>query len=204
VRPATARLKSTALAAALVALAVLPSAALATTDRADYAAQVNPICASANARDQQLTAQAEERFAQLHRELRKARGHRREKLLAQDRKLTAALPDRHLGIHYDELKRLQTVAAAPGDEFLVSSWLDARKSGLDLNHRLNQIDRRAERLLKRTANTIDIETLNTLDRKIRELDKRANRLENKVISAENTDFDLGSELGANDCITDFQ
>jgi hypothetical protein len=148
--------------------------------------------------------QAEQRFAQLHRQLRRARGRRREKLLAQDHKLSAALPDRHLGIHYDELKRLRTVPAAPGDELLVSSWLDARKSGLDLNHRLNKIDRRSERLLKRTAQTIDIETLNTLNRKIRELDNRASRLENKVISAESTDFDLGSELGANDCISDFQ
>jgi hypothetical protein len=47
----TARPKSTALAIALVALAAPPSAALATTDLADYAAQVNPICASANAQD---------------------------------------------------------------------------------------------------------------------------------------------------------
>ena len=204
VRPATGSLKLAALTAATVALAALPSVALATTDRNDYADQVNPICASANAQDQQLTARAEERFAQLHRELRRAHGQRREKLLAQDRKLTAALPDRHLAIHYDELRRLRTVAAAPGDGLLVTSWLDARKTGLDLTHQLNKLDRRSERLLKATAHTIDIGTLNILDRKIKRLDKRANRLENRVISAESTDFDLGAELGANDCITDFQ
>ena len=188
----------------MVALAVLPAAALATVDRADYAAQVNPICASANVRDQQLTVRAEERFAQLHRKLRRAQGQRRETLLAKDRKLSLALPDRHLAIRYDELRGLQTVAPAPGDQSLVSSWLAARRSGLDLNHRLNKLDRRDDRLLKRTAQTIDIETLNRLDRKIRVLDKRASRLENKVIAAESTDFDLGAELGANDCISDFQ
>ena len=201
-RRAPARLKSPALAIALVALALLPSTALATTDRTDYAAQVNPICVSASARDQQLSVQAEERFAQLHRELRRARGQRREKLLARDRKLSAVLPNRHLGIRYDELRSLRSVAAAPGDEIAVSSWLDARKSSLDLNRRLNQIDQKAERLFKLTAKTISIDVLDGINRKIRKLDKRANRVENQVIAAESTDFDLATELGATECVAD--
>jgi hypothetical protein len=201
-RPATARLKSPALAIALVAIAVLPSTALATTDRTDYAAQVNPICVAASARDQQLSQQAEERFAQLHRQLRKARGQRRDKLLALDRKLSTRRPDRHLAIRYDELRSLRSVAAAPGDEILVSTWLDTRKASLDLNHRLNRIDQKVERLFKLTSKTLSIDVLTGLDKKIRKLDKRASRVENNVIAAESTDFDLATELGATECVAD--
>jgi Skp family chaperone for outer membrane proteins len=182
-------------------MAVFSATALATTDRAGYAAQVNPICAAANAQDQRLSDASEREFSRIHQELKKAGERRREKLLARDRKLSAALPDQHLRIRYSELARLRDVAAAPGDEGLVSGWLAARKAVLDLSTQVNRLDRQVDRLHKRFLTT-DLQLLNELDRKIRQIDQRVDKINNKLISAEDTELDLGTQLDATDCVND--
>ena len=200
-RPVTAWLESSAVAVALLALAVACSTALATTDPADYAAQVNPICAAANSQDQRLSDAAEREFSRIHRELRKAGDRKRQKLLARDRKLSAALPRQHLQIRYRELDRLRAVAAAPGDEGVVAGWLGARKAVLDLSGQVDRLDRRIDRLHKRFL-TRDLELLNELDLKIRTLDRKIAKISNKLIQAEDTELDLGTQLGATDCVND--
>jgi Skp family chaperone for outer membrane proteins len=200
-RPVTVWLKSSAFAVALIGLAAFSASAAATTDRANYVAQVDPICVAANAQDQRLSAASEQEFSRIHRELRNAGERRREKLLARDRKLSATLPDQHLRIRYSELARLLDIAAAPGDEGLVSGWLDARKVVLDLSTQVNRLDRQVDRLHKRFLTT-DLQLLNELDRKIRQIDQQIDKLENKLISAEDTELDLGTQLGATDCVND--
>jgi hypothetical protein len=148
--------KPLGIAVTLIALAGLPSAALATSDRADYAVQVNSICASAR------------------------------------------------GTDFAELAALRSVPAAPGDEALVSSWLDARERTLDLNRQLRQLDRQVNKLVKRTRSTLRIDTLIRIDRKVKKLDRRADGVEDKLISAEDVDDDLGSQLGATDCVIDLK
>jgi hypothetical protein len=193
--------KSLAIATALVAVVTGSATAHAASTRADYAAQVNPICASATAQDQQLTARSEEELRRIHQALKKVEGRKREKLLARDRKLSSALPDQHLRIRYSELARLRAVPAAPGDEGLVATWLDGRKQSLDLTSKVNSIDRRVERLFKRFR-TRDIDELNRLDRKVRVLDKRAAQINNQVFDLETQNDELGTQLGATDCVTD--
>jgi hypothetical protein len=141
---------------ALLALVALPASALATTDRADYATQVNTICA------------------------------------------------RTAGNDFAELAALRAVPAAPGDEALVSSWLDVRQRRLDLSRELTKIDRQANKLVKRTRTTLSIEVLIRIDRKVKKLDKRAGQVENKVIALESQDDDLGTQLGATECVIDIK
>jgi hypothetical protein len=182
-------------------MAIGSATAHAASTRAEYAAQVNPICAAASAEDQRLTESAEQELGRIHRALKGAEGRKRQKLLARDRKLSSALPDRHLRIRYSELAQLRAVAPAPGDDGLVATWLDGRKQNLDLTSKVNSIDRRVERLFKRFR-TRDIEELNRLDRKIRVLDKRANELNNQVFELETQNDELGTQLGATECVTD--
>ena len=148
--------KPLGIAVALIAFAALPAVASATTDRADYAAQVNSICASAK------------------------------------------------GTDFAELAALRSVPAAPGDEGIVSDWLNARERTLDLNRQLNQLDRQVNKLVKRTRLTLSIETLIRIDRKVKKLDRRAAHVEDKLIAAEDQDDDLGSLLGATNCVIDIQ
>lgn len=106
------------------------------------------------------------------------------------------------GNDFKELAALRSVSAAPGDDGLVASWLDARERRLDLSKELGQIDRRVHKLSNRTRTTHSIETLIRIDRKIKKLDRRAAHVEDKLISAESQDDDLGSQLGATACIID--
>jgi hypothetical protein len=146
--------KRRAAGVALLALAALPASAVAATDRADYAAQANSVCASAKGND------------------------------------------------FAELTGLRSLTPAPGDEVLVASWLDARQRRLELGRELKQIDRQVNKLVKRTARTRNIDTLIRIDRKVRKLDRRADHVQDKLISAEIQDDDLGTELGATGCIID--
>jgi len=193
--------KSSALAVALAAAVVFSPTALPTTDRAGYAAQVNPICAAANAQDQRLSDAASRELKRIHQQAKRAGERRRQKLLGRDRKLSAALPDQHLQIRYRELDRLQAVAAAPGDEGLVSGWLGARRAVLDLSSDENDLDRRIDRLHKRFL-TRNLELLDELDRKIRRIDQKIAKINDKLITAEGTELDLGTQLGATDCAND--
>jgi hypothetical protein len=190
--------KPVALVIALVALAIAPPTVRAATNRAEYAAQVNPICVSANARADELSRQTSQELKRLDRKLKRATGSQRRRLLARRENLSLSLPGRRLKIFSAELGQLRSVPAAPGDEVLVSSWLDTRQMILDLSAQINRIDRRVAHLLERFT-TRSIRELNRLERKIRVLDKRAGQLNNRLISLESQDDDLGTELGATSC-----
>ena len=144
---------ATAIAGAL--LAGFPAAAFATADRAEYAAQVNSICAAT-------------------------------------------------GNDFTELAALRKVAAAPGDEALVSGWLQTRERRLDLRRQLTGIDNQVKKLVRRTKTTHSIETLINIDRKVKKLDRRADGVETKLVSAEDQDDEQGTQLGATACVIDIQ
>jgi hypothetical protein len=148
--------KAIATGIACALLGALPAAAFAATDRADYAAQVNSICAGPGGND--LT----------------------------------------------KLAALRKVVPAPGDEALVSSWLEARERRLDLRSELSQIDRRVRKLVKKTRATRSIATLIAIDRKVKKLDRRAAAVQDKLITAEVQDDELGTLLGATACVIDIQ
>jgi hypothetical protein len=186
---------------ALVALAIAPSTVRAATNRAEYAAQVNTICASANARADELSRQTSQELKRLDRKLKRATGAQRRRLLARRTKLSLSLPGRRLKIFSAELGQLRSVPAAPGDESLVTSWLDIRQTILDLSAQVNRIDRRVAQLFERFT-TRSIPELNRLERKVRMLDKRAGQLNNRKISMEGQHDAIGTELGATSCIAD--
>lgn len=190
--------KHLAPALALATVALIPPIAQGATSRADYAAQVNAVCASANAEADELSRRSSQELKLLDRKLKRATGTDRRRLLARRERLSLSLPGRRLKIFSAELGQLRSVPAAPGDEGLVSTWLDTRRTILDLSAQVNRIDRRVERLFDRFT-TRSIRELNRLNQRIRKLDKRANQLNNRLISLESQDDSLGTELGATSC-----
>jgi hypothetical protein len=164
-----------AIAPAIIAIALATTAipAFATTDRADYASQVDPICVRASAHLEPLL----------------------------DRRAPKATK-RALAILRRELASLRRVAAAPGDQALVSSWLATRKSIRDLVKRDVGLARRLQRLEDKffSGKADSTRRLKPFIQRIGRMGRTINKIEGRVNTAADTDESLAFTLGAIDCI----
>jgi ribosome-associated translation inhibitor RaiA len=186
--------------AVLAALAAAATPAFATTDRADYAAQVNPICAAGNREQKQLYDSFEATENSLERRARKARGKKRRRLESRSEALFDQLPAQSIAIGEATLVRLRQVPPAPGDESLVSDWLTGRETLFGLIRQSNAIELRIEhlfdnRIFKRARG------FRMLDRKERRLRREAVALHQQIEPLVNRDVELGTQLGAAYCET---
>jgi hypothetical protein len=197
-----ARKAALALCAALIVLAATAMPASAASTRADYDAQVNPICASANAEAKQLYESAEQTFARLDRKADKARGKKRRKLEARSERLFEQLPGLSLAIYLRELESLKGVPATPGDETLVSDWLTNRQTVLDLTAQANRIGRRADRLFTKGFRGHTLKAIQRWENKFRKLQQRVNQIYQQLEPLDDKDVELGTRLGATYCVTD--
>jgi hypothetical protein len=157
----------------VIALAITAAQASATTDSADYARQVNAICAKAGARVQ---------------------------VLVDSRARNAT--KRSLAILRRELGSLRQVAPAPGEEALVSSWLSTRRSIQKLTERDVALARRLQRLEDKFFNgkQHSAQGLEPLIRRVGRMGHSINRLEGRVSRAAESEANLAFTLGALDCI----
>jgi hypothetical protein len=191
-----------ATAVVTAAFAIGASPASATTDRADYAAQVNPICASTNAQIKQLIETFEQELRRLDRKANKARGKKRDKLEARIEQLFTQLPGESLAISYAELAQLRSVNAAPGDDGLVSTWLANRQKILDLSAQANRIQKRADRLINRTFKVHSFRAFTRLTRRVNALQRKAYQVYEQIEPLADKDVELGTQLGATYCVTE--
>jgi hypothetical protein len=147
--------------------------ASATSARADYAAQVNSICASASSQVEPLVGS---------RSLKATR--------------------RGLAILRRELRSLEGIAPAPGDDALVSSWIATRGSIQRLVERDVRLAGHLQRVERRYFNGSPRSTsrLKSLFRRAGHLGRAINRIEGKVDTAADKEADLAFTLGAIDCI----
>ena len=198
-----------AIGGGLVVLAIAASPALATTDRVDYDAQVNPICASANTRAKQLY----DEFEALAKRLPNSgsgsasstgpkRNKKESKLQRRVERLFSQLPFQVQAIYDTELAQLKQVASAPGDEPLVSTWLANRQTMQDLNKQFNVLEARIERLFNREFKRRIIRSFEKLERKENRLQKKADAIYARLEPLRNGDVQLGTQLGATYCVTD--
>jgi hypothetical protein len=157
----------------MIALATTAIPAYATTDRADYAAQVNSICVGASAKVEPLVDTQ----------------HRRAKTRA-------------LAILGRELRSLRRVGPAPGDEALVASWLADRTSIQRLAKRDLAIAARLQRLEDKYFNGRQQSTrrLKPLVRRVALLGRTINRIQGRVGRAADAENSIFYTLDAIDCI----
>jgi hypothetical protein len=125
----TKRLTLIAIATALIAMAISASSADAATTRAEWVAQVDPICQNGQAQEA-IAAQL------LFGALRRAKKHPNRK--------TSRRADRALAVYFFQYANIEravntqiaTIPPAPDDVSLVQVWLRARAELLDLETRL--------------------------------------------------------------------
>jgi hypothetical protein len=157
----------------VIALAITATPAFATTDRTDYASQVNSICAGASVQVEPLVD---------------SRGRKASK--------------RGLAILRRELSSVRRVAPAPGDQALVSSWLDTRDSIQHLVERDVDLARRLQRLEDKFFSGKETSTrrLKPFIQRVGRMGRTINWLEGRVSRASETEESLAFTLGAIDCI----
>jgi hypothetical protein len=179
------------------------SSAWATTDRDDYDAQVNPICASANIQSEQLGQAIQQTYARLKRKASKVHGRKRDKL---ERRLDALFfdySDQNVAVYLGEIARLRQVSPAPGDEALVSDWLSARQSTLDLTSQENALSRREDRLFTRTfEHTKSLRQFIKAQKRLSILDRQIAVLQSQLEPIYRQNVELGAKLGAAYCVSE--
>jgi hypothetical protein len=118
------------LAAGIAAVAVAAPSASATSTRAEYVAQVDPICKAARSQEKDATRS----FKRQVRRLRE-RGVNPEEPTKQTVRLGVAFYNRILRITQRRESQISVVIPAPGDEEARVQWLQARGKAIDLFQR---------------------------------------------------------------------
>ena len=191
-----------AIAFALVAMAVGPAAAQAATDRADYAAQVNPICAAANAQSKAIYESAEQAVERLSRRAKKHRGKKNDRLFQQLSKVFFDAGDQSLAVARAALAQVRVVLPAPGDESIVSEWLATDQALLDMSAESNALSRRIDRLFTAEITFHSFRALERHERKLKRLEQQANTLYAQIEPLAERYTELGAKLGATYCVSD--
>jgi hypothetical protein len=168
------RLGAVVLAAALVGVVAAPSAS-ATADRAEYVAQVNPICTATNA---QLEKKGNKAFKGSPNNPIAALV----KLLGYGNKVVGR-----------EIARIAAVPAAPGDETLVASWVQSLRNAKRQGEKIVPVFKQIFRSLKHLDKTGP--------KQFARLEKRLKRVSNAAVRAYNSSDSLGTQLGLTECVS---
>jgi hypothetical protein len=207
------------LAGALVLALAAPSA-FATESRTEYAAQVNPICASANAQINQVYAELEAKAKRLEKKQKKrgkrsgssvvffeASASKSKKAKKHDGSLDAfdrlfyEAYERSEIIYAAALAQIGQVAPAPGDESLVSRWLSTNHLIQDLNEQATELSKRIDRLFNREFTGRTIRSFRKFEQRTKRLERKSKRIYAQLEIAYDLDLELGTELGATYCVT---
>jgi hypothetical protein len=127
------RTGSIALAIAVTALAVTATTAIAASTRAEYVAQVDPVCQVEQAQEKAVIGPAMRRVRHLE-----DRGLDAVKPAKPIARTIAGAYDRLAAIQRDTDSMIASIPPAPGDEAVVSSWLGQRAAFTDLFQRSAQ------------------------------------------------------------------
>jgi hypothetical protein len=188
-----------AIGGCVIALAVVASPALATTDRLDYADQANPICKSANQQYEQLYESAEAEIDRLYDLNPKSRKKAR-RIYDRIETLENQLPSLILGIYQAELGQLKSIAAPPGYESTVATWLATRQEILTLYQQYLQIEELEDNgfaLHKKPSR----KAIKRLHKRYQALERRLDQTIQQLLTDSEIDLELGTRMGAAYCVT---
>jgi hypothetical protein len=194
---------STVIAIALLAVAISAGPASAASTRAEYVAQVNPICASANSQARALWETFFKTTDRLEKTAKKLHGKKRIRVQRRLDELFYRLDDQVLAVYSGALAQLKLIPPAPGDEALVAEWLATRQALQDLSAKSNALFQRIDRLFTRGFHEArSFRAFRRLERKMERLEKRANALQAQILPLYEKDLELGAKLGATYCVTE--
>jgi hypothetical protein len=118
------------LAISVIALAITATTAIAASSRAEYVAQVDPICQSEQAQEKAVIGPATKRVQRIEK-----RGLDLDKESKLVDPIIARGYDRLVAIQRDTDSMIASIPPAPGDEAVVSSWLGQRAAFTELFQR---------------------------------------------------------------------
>jgi hypothetical protein len=205
------RRAGTALSVAAVALGLTAPGAAATSDRAEYLAQVNPICATANQEIDRLTGEVMRKLKRAEKKQKDQGGGsvvvfpsaegKKQKLPPFDKisQLFNWYTRQVLAVEDSELASLRAVAPAPGDETLVADWLNARGLQIALYRQILPIEKQIEKLF--FASPRSPGKYERIERRLKKLERRSNQIYAQLLAAYENDIELGAQLGASYCVT---
>jgi hypothetical protein len=186
-----------ALACAFVLLALTAAPALATADRADYAAQANPICAAGNAESERVISDFQRHFKKLGKDERQQLVKPGNSSLDKFDRLFLALSRKLITIEATVLFQLQQVAPAAGDEGLVTSWLGVWQQQLALSRQLTRLEVKA----LRAFNAFFGKNYEQAEKRLDRIEARMRRIYKRYYNLSEVDLELGTQLGATYCVT---
>jgi hypothetical protein len=190
------------IASAALALGAAP--ALATADRAEYAANANPVCAAANAQSERLLDDFSRRLTKLSQKENESRGRNGRSPFTDIDRMFSRINARLLALSAATNGQLQNIAPAPGDEAIVGSWLAARTESVALLVRSNRIDKKISRLFNQTFSGSlgkGFKAIRRAEARQRKLEARQARIAARYFELYEVDVELGTKLGATYCVT---
>jgi hypothetical protein len=188
-----------AVGGSLIAMAIAASPAVATTDRLDYADHANPVCASSNAQVERLYESTEAEIERLD-DLRPNSRKKSRRLRERSDQLYEQLPFQIVALYQAELDQLKSLAAPPGYDGTVASWLATRQQIATLYLQYLQIEQKQERLFdfhKRPSR----KTIRREQKRLSNLGRLSHQTEDQLVTDAKVDLELGSRLGAAYCVT---
>jgi hypothetical protein len=188
-----------AVGGSLIALALAASPALATTDRLDYADQANPICKSSNKQAEDLYESTEAEIDRLEN-LRPKNRKQARRIWAREEQLYEQLPFQTQALYQAELDQLKALAAPPGYENTVATWLGARQEISTLYLQIIQIDQQEEHLgdiRKRPSR----KAIKRRHKRYQALERLYNAAVDRILIVAEVDLELGTRMGAAYCVT---
>ncbi len=169
-----------ALAGSLLALLAAAGPAFGAATRAEYANQVNPICAAANAETQRIFEEA----------FRKDEGKRRSGFKHFNR----AARESH-AVHVAAFAQIKLISAAPGDESLVAAWIAADEQLLALSERSQRLSEKLDKLFFKKFTPFGG------GRKAKRIERKLDRLIAEIEPLLELYISYGTQLGVTYCVT---
>jgi hypothetical protein len=128
----------TAVAIAVIALAITAGPATAATTRAEYVAQVDPVCQAAQAQEEAAALPVSKKLKRLHKQerMKKASRKARGRAAKREMRLLAGFYDYVVAVEHGVNAQIATIPPAIEDTSLVQVWLRARGEALVVTQRL--------------------------------------------------------------------
>jgi hypothetical protein len=184
----------------LIVLGLAAAPAFGTTDRLDYADQANPICKSSNLQIEQLYDSTEAEIERLESVRAKNRKMARRLERRSDR-LYEQLPFQVLALYQAELDGLKALAAPPGYEGTVATWLATRQEIADLYRQSLLIDQQQERGFGPVRKRPSRKAIKRRQKKLMNLGRLYDQVIDRLLTDAKTDLELGTRMGAAYCVT---
>jgi hypothetical protein len=184
----------------LVALGLAAAPAFATTDRLDYADQANPICKSANKQADDLYEATEAEIDRIDN-LRPKNRKQARRLAKREERLYEQLPFQTQALYQAEVDQLKALAAPPGYESTVATWLGVRQEIATLYLEVIQIESQEEHGLGRLPRHASRKALKRRQKRYEALERRYDAAVDRILIDAEADLELGTRMGAAYCVT---